>query len=349
MIDLRSDTVTTPTPGMRRAMANAAVGDDVFSEDPTVNALQEEVADLFGKQDALFVPTGCMGNQIGIALHAGTGDEVIVEAESHIFHYETTAPSIIARVQLHCVPSEKGMMRPEDIVAAIRPDAYYYPRTKLICWENSHNRHGGTLMTAKYLKAIGSLRSNHGIALHCDGARIWNAEVASGISLRTFGKTFDTLSVCLSKGLGAPAGSMLVGTKEQMRVARRWRKILGGGMRQVGVLAAAGRYALKYHREKLARDHENAKLFASLRANCAAISVDTPVPETNIVVFKAKGDVRIQDVLSACERKGVRFSAGRSGGWIRAVFHHQVSTAQTRSAAERLLQVAEALGTKKSV
>ena len=346
MIDLRSDTVTTPSSGMRRAMANAAVGDDVFSEDPTVNALQEEVADLFGKQDALFVPTGCMGNQISLALHAGTGDEVIVESESHIFHYETTAPSIISRVQLHCVPSERGMMSLEDIVSAIRPDAYYYPRTRLVCWENSHNRHGGTVMTSKYLKSLSALRSERGIALHCDGARIWNAEIASGISLKSFGKVFDTLSVCLSKGLGAPAGSMIVGTKEQMRIARRWRKILGGGMRQVGVLAAAGRYALKYHREKLARDHENAKMFASMVANCGAIELDTPIPDTNIVVFKVNGKSTAAQVIAACERRGVRFSSGRSGNWIRAVFHHQVSSAQTRSAAERLSREAVTLSQK---
>ena len=347
MIDLRSDTVTTPTSGMRRAMANAAVGDDVFGEDPTVNALQEEVADLFGKQDALFVPTGCMGNQISLALHAGTGDEVIVESESHIFHYETTAPSIIARVQLHCVPSANGMMSIDDITAAIRPDAYYFPRTRLVCWENSHNRHGGVVMTAKYLKVLSALRSRQGIALHCDGARIWNAEVATGIPLKSFGKVFDTLSVCLSKGLGAPVGSMIVGTKEQMRIARRWRKILGGGMRQAGVLAAAGRYALKCHREKLARDHENAKVFAMMLANSSSIEVDTPVPDTNIVVFKVRGACTAGDVISACERRGVRFSPGRSGSWLRAVFHHQVSSTQTRSAVERLIREADVLAAKK--
>jgi threonine aldolase len=165
--------------------------------------------------------------------------------------------------------------------------------------------------------------------------------------LKSFGKVFDTLSVCLSKGLGAPVGSMIVGTKEQMRIARRWRKILGGGMRQAGVLAAAGRYALKYHREKLARDHENAKVFAMMLANSSSIEVDTAVPDTNIVVFKVRGACTAGDVISACERRGVRFSPGRSGSWLRAVFHHQVSSTQTRSAAERLIREADVLAAKK--
>ena len=198
------------------------------------------------------------------------------------------------------------------------------------------------MLDAKYLQGIQRLRTDHRLALHCDGARIWNAEVATGISLRTFGKTFDTLSVCLSKGLGAPVGSVIVGTKEQMQKARRWRKILGGGMRQVGVLAAAGRYALKHHRSLLAQDHHNAKLFASTLVNSDLITVDTPVPDTNIVVFTINNEANVAKIIAACERRGVRFSGGRSG-WLRAVFHHQVTAAKTMKAAECLLHVAKEL------
>ncbi len=338
MIDIRSDTVTTPTAGMRKAMASAEVGDDVFSEDPTINKLQETVAELFGKEDSLFVPSGCMGNQICLALHAGTGDEVIVESESHIFHYETTAPSIIARVQLHCVPSPSGEMGIEQIKSAIRPDAYYFPRTRLVCVENSHNRYGGTVSTPAYFSKLKSLCKKNGLALHCDGARIWNAVVATGADLRDFARHCDTMSVCLSKGLGAPIGSMIVGSKEHCREARRWRKILGGGMRQAGVLAAAGLYALEHHREGIADDHRNAALFAEMLNNSGTIIVDNYPTQSNIVVFRPRATMAPAELIRRCQLSGLRISTGREGGWMRAVFHHQVSRKQTKSAAEILLR-----------
>ncbi len=340
MIDLRSDTVTTPTPGMRKAMATAKVGDDVFQEDPTVNALQDYVADLFDKEAALFVPSGCMGNQISIALHAGTGDEVIVESQSHIFHYETTAPSIIARVQMHCVASARGAMELSDIEAAIRPDAYYFPKTTLICIENTHNRHGGTVLGIDYFRALDRFRKKKKLALHCDGARIWNACAASGVEPREYAHHVDTLSVCLSKALGAPVGSLIVGTREHIQHARRWRKILGGGMRQVGVLAAAGMYALKHHREALMSDHENARLLALRLRESDRIVVDNETVDSNIVVFKPRRVTPVPAFIEQCQRMGLRVSSGREGGWLRAVFHHQVSRKQTKEAVEVLLRCA---------
>lgn len=335
MIDLRSDTVTKPTLAMVTAMTNADVGDDVFSEDPSVNALQDYVAKLLGKEDALFVPSGCMGNQICLALHTTAGDEVIVESESHIFHYETSAPSIIARVQLHCVASERGQMPIDSILSAIRPGAYYYPRTSLICLENSHNRHGGTVLSLDYIKELRQLCNEHSLALHCDGARLWNTCIATGISPRVYAQYFDTLSVCLSKGLGAPIGSLIVGNKEHCTKARRWRKILGGGMRQVGVLASAGLYALQHHLEGLALDHSNAKMFADEIQKMGLEVANTP--ETNIVLFRSNS--LSQDYLiKECELHGVRFSTGRAD-WLRAVFHHQVSTSDTQTAIEVLQKV----------
>ncbi len=341
MIDLRSDTVTTPTPGMRKAMAAAEVGDDVFSEDPSVNALQEEVAALFGKEDALFVPSGCMGNQISIALHAGAGDEIIVEGESHIFHYETTAPSIIARVQMNCVQSVNGELGVEDVQAAIRPDAYYFPRTALICIENTHNRHGGTVLSLDSIAALDRLRRKRKIAFHCDGARIWNACTASGIQPSQYAKHFDTMSVCLSKGLGAPVGSLILGTREHTAKARRWRKILGGGMRQAGVLAAAGLYALRNHREHLVVDHANAALFAKRLAESDRVQVDNYPTQSNIVVFQPRRKQKVQAFIEACMQEGLRVSPGREGGWLRAVFHHQVSSSQTKRAVDIVLQCAQ--------
>lgn len=342
MIDLRSDTVTTPTEGMRKAMANAVVGDDVFSEDPTVNELQEYVAELFGKESALFVPSGCMGNQISLAVHAKTGDEVIVEGESHIFHYETTAPSIIARVQVRCVNSASGEMNPSDVEAAIRPGAYYFPRTSVVCVENTHNRHGGTVVSLENIKALREVCTKHSLAFHCDGARIWNASAKTGIALNEYAQYFDTLSVCLSKALGAPVGSLIVGKKEHTEVARRWRKILGGGMRQAGVLAAAGLYAIKEHFPLLPQDHENAEAFATTLYESEIVQVDNYPVQTNIVVFKPNApNVDITEFIAGCQTEGLRISPGREGGWLRAVFHHQVSKQDGLKAAEVIITQAK--------
>lgn len=335
MIDIRSDTVTIPTEQMRKAMSYAEVGDDVFSEDPTVNSLQEYGAELLGKEAALFVPSGTMGNQICLAIHSHAGDEAIVEAESHIFHYETGAPSLIARVQLHCVPSLKGEMEISAVENAIRPSDYYFPRTAVICVENSHNRHGGTILSTEHLGSLRKVANSNNCIFHCDGARLWNAEAATGISVREYASYFDTLSVCLSKGLGAPAGSLIVGSREHIGIARKWRKMLGGGMRQAGVLAAGALYALENHRNLLQYDHNNARLFADLLEQSDSVTV-LAKPETNIVLFATEQPAFIEQ----CKERGLLISRGRPGLY-RAVFHFQVSEQQTRDAADIVRTVAE--------
>ena len=335
MIDLRSDTVTVPTPEMRRAMAEAPVGDDVYGEDPTVNALQEYAADLLGKEAALFVPTGVMGNQIGIALHTRRGDEVIVEGESHIFHYETGAPAMMSGVQLHCVRSENGAPAPDALRLAIRPGDYYFPRTSLLCLENTHNRHGGTVLPLEYVHEAAGIARLAGIAFHCDGARLWNACAATSVSPRDYAATFDTLSVCLSKGLGAPAGSLLVGSKAHIEAGRKYRKIFGGGMRQAGILAAAGLQALKFHRELLPHDHEHARLFAERLADSGAFSPQAV--QTNIVVFAVDN---VAALIARCRERGVLISSGRPGV-VRAVFHFQISRTDALAAADAVIAAAQ--------
>lgn len=323
VIDLRSDTLTVPDEGMRRAMAEAPVGDDVYSEDPTVNALQERVAAMFGKQAALFVPSGTQGNQICLALHATTGDEVIAESGAHIFHYENAATSVVARAQIHAVASDAGEMPLERVRSAIRPRAYYYPRTAVIAVENSHNRHGGTVLSTSYLRELHALAQEQGLPIHCDGARIWNAMVSTGESPLTYGEIFTTMSVCLSKGLGAPVGSLILGTQEHIERARRWRKMLGGGMRQVGVLAAAGLYALENILPLLPHDHRRARMFAERLAGIERVGIDTARVQTNVVVFTVSG-MDDATFMAACLSRGLRI-ATISPGRMRAVFYHQIT------------------------
>ncbi len=261
-IDLRSDTVTRPSKAMREAIFNAEVGDDVFGEDPTVIKLQNKCAELSGKQSSLYVTTGCLGNQLAIKGHTVQGDEVICESESHIFHYETSAPSIISNVQLHTVPGINGVMNVEDIKSAIRSKEYYFPNTKLICLENTHNRAGGTIQPIENLKEIYAFAKDNNIKVHIDGARIFNASVETGISLKEYASYCDSISFCFSKGLGAPVGSILCGESDFITLAHKWRKILGGGMRQSGIIAAAALYALENNVERLKEDNDKAKYFA---------------------------------------------------------------------------------------
>ena len=323
MIDLRSDTLTVPDEGMRAAMANARVGDDVYSEDPTVEHLQDRVADMFGCEAALFVPSGTMGNQICLALHASTGDEVIAEHDAHIFHYENAATSVVARAQIHRISSVAGEMDLNQVREAVRPSAYYYPRTAVIAVENTHNRHGGTVVSAQYLTQLRELATAHNLPMHCDGARLWNAMVATGTSARAYGDMFDTLSVCLSKGLGAPVGSLILGTRSNIERARRWRKMLGGGMRQTGILAAAGLYALDTILPKLVDDHRRAQTFAQALAEIEGVMIDLTRVQTNIVAFSVPG---WQDAafVQACQQQGLRIAPIRSGV-MRAVMYHQIS------------------------
>lgn len=330
MIDLRSDTLTVPDEGMRAAMANARVGDDVYSEDPTVEELQARVAALFGKEAALFVPSGTMGNQICLALHASTGEEVIAEHDAHIFHYENAATSVVARAQIHRIRSTAGEMDLDEVRDAVRPSAYYYPRTAVIAVENTHNRHGGTVVSMPYLMQLRAIAHEHNLPMHCDGARLWNAMVATGTEASTYGEVFDTLSVCLSKGLGAPVGSLILGSRDYVERARRWRKMLGGGMRQTGILAAAGIYALETVLPRLGDDHRRARAFAEGLASIHGIEIDLARVQTNIVAFAVPGwdDMAF---VQACREGGLRIAPIRAGV-MRAVMYHQVSDADVEHA-----------------
>src|SRR5882672_3349343 len=283
MIDLRSDTVTRPTPAMREAMARAEVGDDVYGEDPTVRALQDLVAGLLGKEAALFVPSGTLGNQLALMTGTRRGDEVVCGDGAHLAWFESGAGAALSGVQF-AVAGKGGLYTAAEMEAAVKPRAYYYPRTSLVAIENTHNRAGGRIFPREDVSAIARRARELELGLHLDGARLWNASAATGVPLAQLAGPFDTVSICFSKGLGAPVGSALVGSKPQISEAHRLRKMLGAGMRQVGVLAAAALYALGNHRSRLIEDHEHAKLFTrELRGaieNTRASAVD---PETNIV------------------------------------------------------------------
>lgn len=330
VIDLRSDTVTKPSKAMREAIFNAEVGDDVFGEDPTVIKLQNKCAELSGKQSSLFVTTGCLGNQLAIKGHTVQGDEVICESESHIFHYETSAPSIISNVQLHTVPGTNGVMNLEDIKTAIRSSEYYFPKTRLICIENTHNRAGGTIQPIENIKEIYSFAKENKIKVHIDGARIFNASAETGISLREYAEYCDSISFCFSKGLGAPVGSILCGESGFINLAHKWRKILGGGMRQSGILAAAAIYALDNNVSRVKEDNDNAKYFAKEISGSSKIKIDVESVHTNIVVFEVKGKPK-DEFLGRMKDRGVLMSSG-SYSKIRAVFHLDVSREEVESA-----------------
>lgn len=339
MIDLRSDTVTRPSPAMREAMARADVGDDVFGEDPTVNRLQADVASLLGKEAALFVPSGTMGNQLSIKSHTSAGDEVICERGAHVFNYETAGAAFLSSVQLHVIDGERGVMQAEQIRRAIRPQLYYMPRTRLICLENTHNRAGGTIYPLEVIQEIRALADETGLRMHLDGARLWNACAATGIAPAEYAKFFDSVSVCLSKGLGAPVGSLVVGSKSFVDTARHFRKIFGGGMRQAGVLAAAGLYALKNNRDRLGEDHAKATWLAHELATIPGFGIDLATVQTNIIIIDVQNTGRQpEEILSALKTRGVLLSAGNYMG-LRAVTHLDVSRAEVEQAATVIREV----------
>lgn len=340
MIDLRSDTVTVPTDEMKKAMMNAEVGDDVYGEDPSINELQEYAADLFGKDEALFVPSGVMGNQIGLKLNTNPGEEVIIEADAHIFFYENAAPSVISNVSLNTIPSDKGAMPLQKIKSAIKPDIYYFPTTSLICLESSHNRHGGTVLSQDYISNVKDICKENNINFHLDGARVWNAVTALDVELSEYTAPFDTVSVCLSKGLGSPVGSILLGSKEKMKLARKYRKMLGGGMRQAGILAAAGLFAIKNHFPLMKSDHQNAKDFANLVNESEYLNCDISAVETNIVKIKYSDDINPGEIVSELQKEGLLIS-DIGGNNLRAVFHFQISNEEMKKSAEILKKVIE--------
>jgi threonine aldolase len=332
-IDLRSDTVTRPTPGMRDAMARADVGDDVFGEDPTVNRLQDRVAELLGKEAGLFVPSGTMGNQLCIKVHTRPGDEVICERGAHVFNYETGGIAFHSGAQAHTIDGVGGALTVEMIKPAIRPDLYYMPKSRLLCLENTHNRAGGTIYPIDQIRSVSEFAKNEGIMMHLDGARLWNACAATGITPREYARWFDSVSVCLSKGLGAPVGSVIVGTREFISEARHYRKIFGGGMRQAGILAAAGLYALDHHRDRLVEDHEKAQWLARELSAVPGFAIDLSTVHTNIVIIDASSASRSPEAILALLRENrVLLSLGNYLG-LRAVTHLDVSFDQVRMAA----------------
>lgn len=336
MIDLRSDTVTRPDAGMRAAMANAVVGDDVFGEDPTVLELESAVAELLGKEAGVFVPSGTMGNQIALRIHTRPGDEVILEADAHIRHYESGAAAGLSGVQICPLTGENGILTAADVASAVRPGNEWDPPSRMVALENTHNRAGGTIHPLGTIQAIGQVARDHGMAFHLDGARLWNASAETGIKESDYAAPFDSISVCLSKGLGSPVGSVLVGSTPYIKEARRIRKMFGGGMRQVGVLAAAGLYALNQNRPRLSEDHKKARLLAEGLASCRAVRLDASAVETNIVMFDVidgRSAVEVLGSLAAKDVHMVPFGPTR----IRATTHLDVEM----DAIERALELSK--------
>lgn len=330
MIDLRSDTVTRPSQGMRQAMYEAEVGDDVYGEDPTVNRLQERVAAVLGKEAALFVPSGTMANQICLRVLTDPGDEVLLERRSHVFNYESGAAGLLSGIQLHPLDGDQGRLSPSQVDAAVRPDADVLPRTRVVSIENTANKAGGVVYSPDRIQSIAEVARAHDLHLHLDGARLWNAAAALEVEEQALAAPADLVWVALSKGLGAPVGSVIAGPSPLIDTARRTRKQFGGGMRQAGILAAAGLYAIEHHRPALDRDHEKAHRLAEGIAACPQFSVDPAEVDTNIVIFEGPAD-RAADIVEDLQEDGVLLTPfGPST--IRATTHRDVSMDETEEA-----------------
>ncbi len=321
--DLRSDTLTLPSKEMRKAMYTADVGDDVYAEDPTINKLQDLAAKMTGKKAALFVSSGSMGNLIPIYINCGKGNEILTHKNSHIIHYELSSVSALAGVMPVAVNGERGILTPAELEKHLRPDIYYMPRVKMIEIENSHNKEGGTCYKLSELKAVSDFAKKNNLKVHLDGARLFNASAASGIPVKKICSFTDTVTFCLSKGLGTPVGSMLCGTEKFISEARRIRKMLGGGMRQAGILAAAGIYALENNIKRLETDHANAKLLAETLAEVSWAEIDLSTVETNILYFST-ANRKAETVVSALAKKGV-LSGAVGPNTIRFVTHMGIS------------------------
>ncbi|MFL1895628.1 threonine aldolase family protein [Aquimarina sp. 2-A2] len=321
-IDLRSDTITKPTKGMLQSMMNAVVGDDVYKEDPSVNELEAYLANLFGKDTALFFPTGSMANQAAIKLHTQPGEQLIADHYAHVFNYEGGGVSFNSGVSCKLIEGNRGMITADQVEAAINPpDFYHSPLTTLVCVENTTNKGGGACYDIETLKSIKDVCERHGLGFHLDGARLWNAMIAKDQSPKDFGKLFDTISVCLSKGLGAPMGSVLIGDTDLMKNAIRVRKVLGGGMRQVGFMAAAGLYGVKHQWDRLAEDHKRAQEIGEVLSTLPFVLHVEPT-DTNIVIFKIATNE--DEFIAKMAEKDIHFySMGQ--GKLRLVTHHDYS------------------------
>ncbi|HSH75800.1 MAG TPA: GntG family PLP-dependent aldolase [Longimicrobiales bacterium] len=335
MIDLRSDTVTRPTPAMRAAMADAEVGDDVYGEDPTVRELEARTAEILGKDAAVFVPTGTMSNQIAVRTQTEPGDLVLIEGSSHIVRNEGGGAAAISGVTVAPLPGTRGIFGPDEVDAAVGVPHRFQPSTlaarpRLLCVENTHNAGGGAVWPLDAIRAVSEAGRRHGLALHLDGARLWHASAASGVPERDFAEPFDTVNVCFSKGLGAPVGSALVGSAKSVERARRFKQQLGGGFRQAGILAAAALYALDHHRPQLATDLRNARAFAEGMASLEGIDLDPDQVQSNIVRFSVTAGTAA-DFADRCYDAGVHMIPGGGRG-VRAVIHRDVDANQVARA-----------------
>jgi threonine aldolase len=339
MIDLRSDTVTKPTEEMRKAMYSAEVGDDVYKEDPTVRELEETAAEILGKDAALFVTSGTQGNQIAVLTHCRPGQELLLEEESHIFYYESGAVAALAGVQTRTIPGLRGAMEPQDVLNAIRTEDIHYPETGLICLENTHNRAGGAVIPVENMKAIYSIAQDNKVPVHLDGARLFNAAAAAGVDVKEFAKYTDTVQICLSKGLGAPIGSIIAGNAEFITTARKWRKRLGGGMRQAGVIAAPGMIALTKMKDRLGEDQWNARVLAEAIESIPGMKLARQ-PETNIVVADVEGLNITSDVFVERLRSEGVISGTFGPTFVRFVTHYDVTEDQIQEAIEAIAKVA---------
>ena len=339
IIDLRSDTVTQPTPAMRHAMAHAEVGDDVYGEDPTVNRLETRAAEIFGREAAIFVPTGSMGNQIALSLHTQPGQDVICEARAHVLDWEMNMAARFSGCQLRTIPAERGILCWQQIAPVLSTSALYYKASTGLVWlENTHNMAGGTVTPLETMREV--IEGSHaaGLPVHLDGARVFNAATALGVDVATLTRGFDTVNFCLSKGLCAPVGSLLVGTRDLIRRARSIRKALGGGMRQAGILAAAGLIALDDMPQRLQDDHANAQLLATFLRGVEGIGVAPGDPETNILFFTVEGSAA--DLAGRMKEQGILASAIGAHS-IRLVTHRDVSAEQCRRAATVITELVQ--------
>lgn len=334
MVDLRSDTITKPSPAMREAMAQAEVGDDVLGDDPTVALLEAKTAEILGKEAAVYMPSGTMTNQVAVRTHTEPGDEILIDENAHIYFYEAGAPAALSGVMCRLLPGVRGIFSPGDVVKFLRPRNLHFPRTKLVCLENTHNRGGGSVWPLERIADVEAVARENGLALHLDGARLWNASAATGITEREYANHFDSVSVCFSKGLGAPVGSALAGTKSFIDRARRFRKMFGGGMRQAGIIAAGALYALEHNRERLVTDHANARRFATGISTIPGIEINPASTETNIVVFRTTAMSSTELVAALKERGVLVLSTGPDT--VRAVVHLHITEADIDTAIETL-------------
>jgi threonine aldolase len=336
-IDLRSDTVTRPSPEMRAAIAQAPVGDDVYSDDPTVNSLEERVAALFGKEAAVFTPSGSLANQLAIRMLVAPGEELICETNSHIARAELGAAAVFSGITTRTWLAQRGLLKAADAMDLAKPDSGpYLVSTTAIAVENTHNFGGGTVQPIGEISALREASLKRGMAMHLDGARIWNAHVASGVAFTEYGKYFDTISVCLSKGLGAPVGSLMLSTKERVTKARIWRKRYGAGMRQVGLLAAAGHFALDHNISSLVDDHRRAKTLAQACASIAPTTIDPTTVETNIVGLELQGAAQSAAQFASSARERGLWISALGPTFVRLVTHRDINDSQIERASSIL-------------